>query len=69
MATISRNSIRTLIKKKYGASITEGGVDELARILESEAKQIASFAVDSARKNKRGKVTRSDIRDYRIKGR
>ncbi len=69
MATISRGSIKALIKKKFGASITKGGVDELARILESEAKEISSFAVQNAKKNKRDKVTRSDIRDYVVKGR
>lgn len=68
MATISRSSIRALIKKRFKASITKGGVDELARILESEAKRISAFAVQSAKKSKREKVTRSDIRDYSIKG-
>lgn len=68
MATISRSSVRALIKKRFKASITKGGLDELARILESEAKSISAFAVDNAKKNNREKVTRSDIRDYSIKG-
>lgn len=69
MATISRSSIKALIKKKFKATITPGGADELARILENEAKRISSFAVLNAKKNKREKVTRSDIKDYIIKDR
>lgn len=69
MATISRNSIKVLIKRKFKANITEGGVDELARILENEAKKISSFAVQNAKKKRRDRVTRSDIRDYIVKGR
>lgn len=64
MATISRSSIKALIKKKFKANITEGGVDELAKILENEAKNISSFAVQNAKRKKRDRVTRSDIRDY-----
>ncbi len=69
MATISRSSIKALIKKRFKATITRGGAEELARILESEAKRISSFAVQNAKKNKREKVTRSDIKDYMINGR
>jgi histone H3/H4 len=69
MATISRSSIRALIRKKFKTNITKGGIDELARILEDEAKSISAFSVQNARKNKRDKVTRSDIRQYLVKGR
>ncbi|MDE1768735.1 MAG: hypothetical protein KGH64_06540 [Candidatus Micrarchaeota archaeon] len=68
MATISRSAIKELIKKKFKANITKNGVDELARILELEAKRISSFAVQNAKRSKRDKVTRSDIRQYAIKG-
>jgi histone H3/H4 len=67
MATISRSSIKALIKKKFKANITQGGLDELARILENEAKSISSFAVQNAKKKRRDRVTRSDIRDYIVK--
>ncbi len=69
MAAISRSSIKALLKRKFGVNITESGADELARILEDEAKKIASAAVTNARKDKRDKVTRSDIKEYVIKGR
>lgn len=64
MATISRASIKKLVKKHFNVNITDNGADELARILEAEAKKIASFAVNSGK----GKVTRKDIHDYMIKG-
>ena len=69
MANISRNSIKKLVKEHFSVGITDGGADELAFILENEAKRISSFAVDNAKKCSRGKVTKKDIVDYVIKGR
>ena len=69
MGTISRASIKKLIKKHFDVKVTDGGVDEIAKILELEAVRISDFAVRSAKKNRRDKVTRKDINDYVIKGR
>jgi histone H3/H4 len=67
MATISRDAIKKLVKKRFGAGITESGAEEFAKILEHEASVISAFAVENSKKNKRDKVTRKDIRDYVIK--
>ena len=65
---ISRESVKRLAKKHFGVSITNGGADEIACILEGEAKLISDFAVNNAKKNSRSKVTKKDIHDYMIKG-
>ncbi|MHB1829961.1 MAG: hypothetical protein ACYCO0_01065 [Candidatus Micrarchaeaceae archaeon] len=69
MGTISRASIKKLIKKHFDVKVTDGGVDEIAKILELEAVRISDFAVRNAKKNKRDNVTKKDINDYVIKGR
>ncbi len=69
MANISRGSIKRLVKEHFSVGITDGGADELAFILENEAKRISSFAVDNAKRSSRGKVTKKDIVDYAIKWR
>ena len=68
MGSISRSSIKKLIKRHFDVSITNGGAEEIAKILEGEAKNISSFAVKNAKKNSRDKVTKKDIHDYVIKG-
>ena len=69
MGKISRDSIKKLIKKHFAVSVTDGGADEIAKILEGEAKRISDFAVKNAEKNRRDKVTNKDIKEYVIKGR
>ncbi len=66
MAKIPRAAIKQLVKGYFNANITESGVDELARMLESEAERISKFAVENAKKEKRGKVTKKDISKYVI---
>lgn len=68
MGNISRASIKKLVKKHFDVSITDGGAEEIAKILESEAETISKFAVGNAKKNSRDRVTKKDIRDYVIKG-
>ena len=68
MGKISRDSIKKLIKKHFAVSVTDGGADEIAKILEVEAKRISDFAVKNAKRNRRDKVTNKDIREYVIKG-
>ena len=64
MAKIPRSAIKQLVKSYFHASITEGGADALAKMLESEAERISKFAVENARKENRAKVTRKDIARY-----
>ena len=64
MGRISRDAIRRLVKKHFDVNVTEGGAEEIAKILESEAKRIASYAVKNAKKNSRNKVIKTDIKDY-----
>jgi histone H3/H4 len=65
---ISRDSIKKLINKHFAVSVTDGGADEIAKILEVEAERISDFAVKNAKKNRRDKVTKKDIKEYVIKG-
>ena len=67
MASISRAAIKKLVKKHFKVNITDGGADELAKILEDEAKIISGHAVKCAKSNKRDSVTEKDIHDYVIK--
>ncbi len=66
---ISRDAIRKLVKKHFDVSVTAGGAEEIAKILENEAEKIASYAVKNAKKDSRDKVIKKDIKDYVIKGR
>lgn len=68
LGNISRSSIKKLVKKHFAVNITDGGAEEIAKILECEAENISRFAVKNAKKNSRGKVTKKDINDYMIKG-
>jgi len=68
LGTISRSSIKKLVKKHFAVNITEGGAEEIAKILEAQAQNISKFAVKNAKKNSRDKVTKKDINDYMIKG-
>lgn len=66
MAKIPKKSIKKLVKNYFGASITEDGADELAKILEKKANEISKFAVNNAKTKGRTKVTREDIKNYII---
>ncbi len=68
MASIPKASIKELVKKFFGVSITEEGASEMVKILEDKAKSISQYAVGSAKKAGREKVTKSDIMEYMIKG-
>ncbi len=68
MASISRAAIRKLVKSHFKVNITDGGADEIAKILEDEAAAISHYAVGSAKTDKRDRVTKKDISDYIIKG-
>ncbi len=68
MANIPRAAIRQLVRKYFKATITEGGADELARMLEAEAEKISKFAVENAKREKRNKVSKRDIAKYVVNG-
>lgn len=55
-----------MVKKHLKAEITEGGADELAKMLENEARLISEFAVKNAKKENRERVTKKDILKYFI---
>ncbi len=67
MASISKQAIKKLVRQHFKATITDDGAAELARILENEAAKISRFAVGNAKKANRAKVTRDDVRTYKIK--
>ena len=66
-AKIPRDPLKKLVNKYFKASITAGGVDELAKMLESEAEKISKYAVENAKKQGREKVTRRDIAESVLK--
>lgn len=68
MASIPKASIKRFVGRYFKANITDDAADEIVRILEAKAKEISRFAVDNAKKEKRAKVTKSDVRKYVIKG-
>jgi histone H3/H4 len=67
MASIPNSAIKSMIKKYAKVSITDDGASAIAAILEKEAKDIAKFAVENAKRGSRGKVTKEDISDYILK--
>ena len=67
MANISRKAIKEILAKNFGVKVTESGAEKIAEILEREAVNISRFAVDHARREKRGKVTKRDISQYALK--
>lgn len=66
MAKIPRAAIKKLVKSYFDVNITDRGADALARMLEKEAEKISRFAVENAKRENGGKVTRKDISKYII---
>jgi histone H3/H4 len=66
-ASIPKQAIKKLIKRYFGANISDDGADAMARILESRAKRISRFAVGNARRQNRDRVTKKDIEEYVLK--
>ncbi len=67
VASIPKASIKRFIKRHFGANITEDGAEEIVKILEEKAKEISEYAVDNAKREERGKVTRKDVMKYVMK--
>lgn len=67
MANISRTAVRQILQRSFNVKVTEKGAEKIAQILEREAGTISNFAVDNARREKRDKVTKNDIKQYRIR--
>ena len=67
MATIPKQAIKRMMSQSFGLKITDEAAEALAAVLERKAKKISRFAVDSAKKDKRNKVTKKDIEDYIMK--
>ncbi len=66
-ANIPTQAVKKLVKKHARASITDDGAREIARILDREAKKISAFAVKNAKKNKRERISKDDIKAYIIR--
>ncbi len=64
MASIPKASIKRFVKRHFGANITDEGADEIVKILEEKAKDISKHAVENAKREMRGKVTRKDVMRY-----
>ncbi|HUB92819.1 MAG TPA: histone-like protein [Candidatus Saccharimonadales bacterium] len=68
VASIPKASIKKFVKRYFKANITDEGAEEIVKILEEKAKEISRYAVDNAKRESRGKVTRTDVMKYVIKG-
>lgn len=66
MASISKQSIKQLVKRHFKAVITDDAAGEIAVMLEREATRISKFAVSNAHRSKRTKVTKEDVQQYMI---
>lgn len=66
MASIPKASIKKFVKRRFKANITDEGAEEIVKILEEKANEISKYAVTNAKKEKREKVTRSDVMKYVI---
>ncbi len=67
MASIPKASIKKFVKRRFNANITDEGAEEIVKILEEKANDISKYAVSNAKKDRREKVTRSDVMKYVIK--
>lgn len=67
MANIPKQSVKNIVRRYFKVNITDDGAAELAKMLEGEAKRISKFAVANAKKDKRDRVTRKDVREYVLK--
>lgn len=67
MAEISKDSIKKLVFSATKARITNDAAEEIAKLLEKKAKEIAVYAVKNAKRQKRNKVTKDDILAYIFK--
>ncbi len=70
MAVISEQAVKGIIKKYAeveGISITDDAVKTMSDMLNRKAKEIAKFAVNNAKTQKREKVMKKDISAYDLK--
>lgn len=67
MASIPKQAIKKMVQSSFGLQITDEAAGALAKLLERKAKKISKFAVENAKREKRGKVIRKDIEAYVFK--
>jgi histone H3/H4 len=69
MAKISKNSIKNIVNNNAnpGIIINDKAAAAIAKLLEKKAARIAKYAVQRAKKNKRGTITEEDIDSYRLR--
>ncbi len=67
MAKISKQAVKEIVRRYAKINITDDAIEEMTKMLETEAKRISNFAVSNAKKEKRNKITRKDIMDYVLK--
>lgn len=64
---IPKASIKKFIKNTYDVTIEDDAAEEIAKMLEARALEIAKYAVKNAEKRQSQKVTAEDIDAYKIK--
>ncbi|MCL5440347.1 MAG: NFYB/HAP3 family transcription factor subunit [Candidatus Marsarchaeota archaeon] len=65
--SISRASIKKIIKDSQNLKMTDGAAEAIAAMLEEKAARIAKYAVERAKKNNRDAVLAEDVDSYRMK--
>ena len=69
MERIPKSSIKKIIKNGSNPDIiiSDSAANAIARLLEKKARRIAKYAVQRARKKRRGTITEEDIDAYKLR--
>lgn len=63
---ISIASVKKLVRERYGIKIDDEAAQEMAKMLEDKASEIAKYAVEHAKSCNNSKVTSEDIDAYKV---
>ena len=64
--SISKASLKKMIKEGQDLKMTDGAAEAIAAMLEEKAARIAKYAFERAKKNKRGSILEEDVDSYRM---
>ena len=63
---ISIASVKKLVRERYGIKIDDEAAQEMAKMLEDKASEIAKYAVEHAKSSNSGRVTAEDVEAYTL---
>ncbi len=62
------NAVIKELAKAAGVNVSSDAAAAISKLLEEKAKEIATFAVENAKKRKRSTVMEEDVDAYRLSG-